>query len=134
MLIKNFAGHMVEQLIKEGRLDRWAIALSGLCFAHCLLTAAIITAAGSATILPVFSNPIIHEIGLLLAIVLGALALGFGLRSHGRIGPASIGALGIAMMIGAIASGHGPLEIPLTMAGVLLLAGAHIWNRRSAAS
>jgi hypothetical protein len=123
---------MVERLIKEGRLDRWAIALSGLCFAHCLLTAAILTAAGSAALTPIFINPIIHEIGLLLAIALGALALGFGLRSHGRIGPAAIGGVGIALMIGAIATGHGPMEIPLTMAGVAMLAAAHIWNRRSA--
>ncbi len=123
---------MVEQLIKTGRLDRWALALSGLCFAHCLLTAAILTAATSSAILPIMTNPIIHEIGLMIAIILGITALGFGLRSHGRRGPAAIGMIGIALMSGAIAVGHGPYEIPLTLCGIACLAAAHIWNRRSA--
>jgi hypothetical protein len=123
---------MVEQLIKEGRLDRWAMALSGLCFAHCLLTAAIIAAASSASILPYFTSPIVHQIGLMLAIALGIVALGFGLRSHGRVGPAVAGSAGIAFMVAAIASGHGAYEIPFTLCGVALLAVAHIWNRRSA--
>ena len=125
---------MAEHLIKTGRLDRWALALSGLCFAHCLLTAAILAAATSATILPFLANPIIHEIGLMLAIVLGAVALGFGLRSHGRRGPAMIGFVGIILMTAAVLSGHGAIEIPLTIAGVACLATAHIWNRRSASA
>ena len=125
---------MAEHLIKTGRLDRWALALSGLCFAHCLLTAAILAAATSATILPFLANPIIHEIGLMLAIVLGAVALGFGLRSHGRRGPAIIGFVGIILMTAAVLSGHGVIEIPLTIAGVACLATAHIWNRRSASA
>jgi membrane-bound ClpP family serine protease len=123
---------MVEQLIKTGRLDRWALALSGLCFAHCLLTAAIFAAAASVSAVPFLTNPIIHEIGLLLAIAMGAIALGFGLRSHGRHGPATVGFVGIALMTAAVFSGHGQYEILLTLAGVACLAVAHIWNRKSA--
>ncbi len=78
------------------------------------------------------TNPIIHEIGLILAIVLGIVALGFGLRSHGRRGPAAIGVVGIMLMSAAIAVGHGRDEIILTICGIACLAAAHIWNRKSA--
>ena len=51
---------------------------------------------------------------------------------HGRTGPALIGALGIALMAGAVLSDHGPAEAFLTIPGVALVAYAHIRNLRHA--
>lgn len=122
---------MVDRTIRSGMVDRMAIALSGLCLIHCMASAilvALLASAGGAML-----HPAIHEAGLALAILLGVIALGWGLREHGRIVPAMIGAAGIASMGVALSTGHGPLEIPLTMAGVALLAGAHILNRRALA-
>jgi MerC mercury resistance protein len=60
--------------ISTGRLDRLAVGLSGLCLVHCLATTvalALLSAAGG-----FFGAPIIHEIGLSLAMIMGAIALG----------------------------------------------------------
>lgn len=76
-------------------------------------------------------DPVIHEIGLGLAIVLGLVALGWGFREHGQILPVAVGSLGIGVMAGALSVGHVPMEIPLTMLGVSLLAFGHLLNRRA---
>jgi hypothetical protein len=123
---------MVEKLVRSGRLDTWAMAVSGLCFAHCVLTAAILAGAASLSLSPIVANPIIHEVGLAIAIILGAIALGFGLRSHGRVGPALVGTGGLTLMVLALYVGHAGAEIPLTMAGVCGLLVAHLWNRSAA--
>ena len=60
--------------IPTNRLDRMAIGLSGLCLVHCLATSvllALVSAAGG-----ILGAPIIHEVGLGLAMIMGAIALG----------------------------------------------------------
>ena len=62
------------------RLDRIAMGLSGLCLVHCVGTTvllALLSAAGG-----VLGAPIIHEVGLSLAMVMGAIALGRGILEH----------------------------------------------------
>ena len=111
-------------------LDRVAIALSGLCVAHCLVTAvllALMSAAGG-----VLGSPIVHEAGLAVAIVLAAVALGRGALAHGRLLPTAIGSLGIGVMGGALTLPHGGSETLGTVIGVALLAGAHLLNSRRA--
>ena len=111
-------------------LDRVAIALSGLCVAHCLLTSvllAVMSAAGGA-----FGDPLFHEVGLASAIVLAAVALGRGALAHGRLLPTAIGSLGIGVMGGALTLPHGGSETLGTMVGVALLAAAHLLNSRRA--
>ncbi|WP_374943084.1 MerC domain-containing protein [Sphingomonas sp.] len=113
-------------------LDRVAIALSGLCVVHCLATSvllALMSAAGG-----MLSNPIIHEGGLALAIALGAVALGRGALVHRRLAPLVTGAVGIGFMATALAMPHGASETAWTIAGVALLATAHVLNRRGCAS
>jgi hypothetical protein len=78
-----------------------------------------------------FLNPLIHEIGLLLAIVLGILALGKGFRDHGLFMPAFVGALGIGMMGGALTLPHGGMEIAWTVTGIIFLALGHLLNQRA---
>jgi MerC mercury resistance protein len=120
---------MVQKVIRSGTLDRLAIALSGLCLAHCVVTTVLVALLASAG--GVLVNPVIHEIGLACAIVLGLVALGWGYREHGRILPVAVGSLGIGVMAGALSLGHVPLEIPLTMLGVTLLSVGHWLNRKA---
>ena len=113
-------------------LDRVAIALSGVCVAHCLITAvllALMSAAGG-----VLGNPLFHEVGLAAAIVLAAVALGRGALSHGLMLPTAIGSLGIGVMGGALTLPHGAGETAGTILGVALLAGAHLLNGRRASA
>lgn len=113
------------------RFDRMAIGLSGLCAVHCLASAVLVALAASAGGL--LLNPIFHEVGLSIAIMLGAIALGRGIWQHGYMMPASIGALGLGVMAGAVTLPHdGSGETLFTLIGVGLLALGHDLNRRAA--
>ena len=114
-------------LAKSGTLDRVAMTLSGLCLVHCLATALLLGTLS--TVGGLLGSPIIHETGLALAILLGAVALGNGILMHGRFLPPSIGGLGIGMMAAALTLPHGGPEMAATMMGVALLATGHFLNR-----
>ncbi|HKX78610.1 MAG TPA: MerC domain-containing protein [Novosphingobium sp.] len=115
------------------RFDRLGIVLSGLCAVHCLLGIALVSILGLGGLGgELLLAPEIHRIGLGLAIAVGLVALGYGARRHGRIGPLAIGACGLALMGAALAAGHGVSEAVLTIAGVALVALAHIRNLRHA--
>jgi hypothetical protein len=110
-------------------LDRLAICLSGLCLAHCvgtLLLVATVASAGSVLFAPAF-----HEIGLALAVLIGAVALGSGVTVHRRPLPIAIGVAGLALMALALTVEHGIGEALLTIAGVALVAIGHHLNRRA---
>ncbi len=112
-------------------LDRIAIGLSGVCAVHCLATTivlAFVSAAGG-----VFLDPLFHEVGLTLAIVLGAVALGRGIMTHGYAMPAAMGAFGLGVMAGAMNLPHdgSGSEALWTIVGVGLLAFGHDLNRRA---
>lgn len=112
--------------ISTGRLDRLAMGLSGLCLVHCLATAillAMVSAAGG-----MLGSPIIHEIGLVLAMSMGAVALGRGVIEHGYAMPSAVGGLGLGVMAGALTLPHGDGEVLCTVAGVALLALGHRLN------
>ena len=81
----------------------------------------------------VLLSPDIHRVGLALAVGIGAATIGLGALRHGRTGPLVIGACGIALMTAAVIAGHGPSEAVLTIAGVSLVALAHIRNLRQPA-
>ena len=70
-------------------LDRLAIGISGLCMVHCLATAVFLGLLASAGGL--LGSPWIHEVGLTLAMVLGAVALGRGIFEHGFMMPSAVG-------------------------------------------
>jgi hypothetical protein len=115
----------------ESHADRLAIGVSGLCVVHCLTSAillALLSTAGGMLL-----NPIFHEIGLTIAIGFGVLALGRGIASHGYMMPASVGALGLGIMAGAMSLPHdgSELETVWTLVGVGLLALGHDLNRRA---
>lgn len=115
--------------LETGRLDRIAMALSGLCVAHCFLTAVVLGLLASAG--GIFDTPIFHEAGLAIAIVLGAIALGHGALVHGFMMPAAIGSLGLGIMTGALTMDHGWQESLYTLLGVGILALGHDLNHRA---
>ena len=113
------------------RLDRIAIGLSGLCMVHCLATAVIIGLIASAS--GILGSPWIHEVGLTLAMILGAVALGRGVLIHGFLMPWAVGWLGLGVMAGALTMPHDGSEAMFTIVGVALLALGHQLNRIAAA-
>lgn len=112
-------------------LDRYAIALSGLCVVHCLASAVLL--AMLSTVGGMLLNPVFHEIGLTLAIGLGAVALGRGVLHHGYVMPVAMGSLGLGVMAGAMTLPHdgGHAEALWTIIGVGILAFGHDLNRRA---
>ncbi len=121
---------LVLQTFRFERLDRMAITLSGLCLVHCLATAVLLgllSAAGG-----MLGAPIIHEVGLTLAMMLGALALGRGVYEHGFMMPSAVGGLGLGVMAGALTMPHDGGEALFTVLGVSVLALGHQLNRIAA--
>lgn len=108
------------------RLDRTGVWLSGLCALHCVISVVLVSALGLGG--QFLLNPAIHEFGLVLALAVGAISLGYGVMRHGRMGPLVIGAAGLLLMALAIGTRHGVEEAALTIAGVALVALAHIRN------
>jgi hypothetical protein len=117
---------MPQLSIPMSRLDRFAIGLSGLCLVHCLGTAILVgmlSAAGG-----FLGNPLIHEVGLTFAMLLGSVALGRGILAHGFMLPSSVGALGLGVMAGALSLPHDGREPVYTVVGVMILALGHRLN------
>lgn len=112
------------------RLDRVAVGLSGLCLVHCLASAVVLgllSAAGG-----MLGAPVIHEVGLTLAMILGSVALGKGIVTHGFVLPSAVGALGLGVMAGALTLPHDGVESMITVVGVLILALGHRLNAMAA--
>jgi hypothetical protein len=108
------------------RLDRIAMGLSGLCLVHCVATAILLGLLASAG--GFLGQPIIHEVGLTLAMIIGAVALGRGVREHGFFLPAAVGMTGLFVMAYAMTLHETGLEPVFTMAGVMMLALGHRLN------
>jgi hypothetical protein len=120
---------MLERLHGMGTLDRLAIGLSGLCLVHCVSSVVLLTLLASAG--GMLLDPIIHEVGLGLAIAIGCYALVRGASDHGYMLPAAVGGLGLGVMSGALAVPHGAAETVYTILGVSILALGHDLNRRA---
>jgi len=117
---------MASQPISTSRLDRIAMALSGLCAVHCVATAVLLGLLASAG--GMLGKPIIHEVGLTLAMILGAIALGRGMREHGLVVPLLVGAVGLVIMAYAMSLHESGFEPFVTIVGVSVLALGHRLN------
>ena len=117
---------MASRPIETSRLDRLAMGLSGLCAVHCVATAVLLALVASAGGL--LGKPIIHEVGLTLAMILGAIALGRGIREHGFILPCAVGVSGLAIMGYAMTLHETGFEPVFTILGVSVLALGHRLN------
>lgn len=112
------------------RLDRAGILISGLCAVHCVLSIVLVSVLGLGGGL--LLSPWIHRVGLAMAIVVGLFTLVLGAVRHGRYENLRLGALGLALMGGALTVDHGVHEALLTISGVALVATAHLRNLRCA--
>lgn len=108
-------------------IDRAAIGASALCLAHCLAMPLVALA------LPSIASALgagegVHALLLAIAAPLALVALWRGWRLHGGVAPAALGGAGLALMTLALLAHE--LEQPLTVAGVSVLAAAHVLNWR----
>ncbi|HEY0623448.1 MerC domain-containing protein [Sphingomonas sp.] len=116
--------------------DGFAVGASALCLVHCLGLPLLIAA------LPAIANRIdpgegFHLAVLLFAIPTSAFALIEGWRRHRGVAPLFVGGAGLTLMAAGLAFGNwAAVETGVTVAGSLLLAGAHVanWRGRTAAS
>src|SRR3954462_12195425 len=111
---------MMQLTLPVGRLDRIAMGLSGLCVVHCVATAVLLGLLASAG--GFLGQPIIHEVGLTLAMIIGAFALGRGILEHGFMMPSAIGGLGLGVMAGALSLHETGNEPIFTVIGVAFVA------------
>jgi hypothetical protein len=111
--------------------DRIAIVLSAICLVHCVAITFLVA------VLPVAAlrfgdDAHFHWLMIWLVVPTSVAGLYLGYRYHGRFEIASLGALGMAILAVAAILGHDQwseyLEILVSVAGSLLLAGAHWFN------
>ena len=107
------------------------MGLSGLCAVHCVASVVLLGLLASAGGL--LGKPIIHEVGLTLAMIIGAVALGRGVREHGFILPSAVGVVGLGTMAYAMTLKETGYEPALTIVGVMILALGHRLNIGAAA-
>ena len=110
------------------RFDRAGVVLSGLCAAHCLASIVVLSAFGLGG--EFLLAPAIHKWGLAIALVVAAVAIGWGALQHRKAGPFVIAMSGLTFMGGALALPHGIHESILTMIGVALVSLGHVLNLR----
>ncbi len=111
------------------RLDRFGMVLSGLCAVHCVASLVLVSLLGLGGGL--FASPIIHRVGIALAVAIGAVTIGLGALRHGHAAPLVIGGAGLCLMAAALFVEHGVGEAVLTICGVALVALAHVRNIRA---
>jgi hypothetical protein len=117
------------QLAFRRRLDHIGIGLAGLCALHCLLTLAVVSALGLGGHFLLDEN--IHRIGLVLALALAGLAIGWGVLRHRRMLPLAAAIGGLVLMGAGLLVPHGAKEFLLTLIGVVIVSGAHWLNLRA---
>jgi hypothetical protein len=101
-----------------------------LCALHCLATLGVIASLGVGG--HFLFNENIHRVGLLLAVIVAAVAIGWGLMRHGRLLPFAVALTGLGLMVAALVVPHGPNEFLLTLLGVALVSAGHLLNLRAA--
>ena len=114
------------------RLDKLGVLLSGLCAVHCIAGLVLVSVLGIGSLGAgeMLLNPAIHRIGLVLAVSIGVVTLGFAAHRHRRADLLVLGGTGLALMAAGLIAPHGLAEAVLTIGGVGLLATAHLRNLR----
>jgi hypothetical protein len=124
--------HM-RSLAPRNFLDRWAIATSTLCMAHCLLTPLLIV------LVPVLASTVLaderfHRFMLLWIVPTSVSALWIGCRRHGNVRVLATGLAGLSLLVAAALWGEamfGELaEKAATLSGSLVMSAGHWRNYR----
>ncbi len=118
----------------RARLVSWfdglAVGASVICLIHCLALPIVIAA------LPALAARLdlgegFHLAVLAFALPVSAVALGEGWRRHRGLTPLFVGAAGLVLLAAGLAFEEWvAVETGVTVAGSLLLAGAHVANWR----
>ncbi|MFW2830074.1 MerC domain-containing protein [Sphingomonas sp. ID0503] len=121
----------MQQAAPSPSLDRYGVALSLLCLAHCLaLPFLFAMLPAAAVVLP--SSFAVHLILFGLALPISGLALALGYRRHRRLRPLLLGGIGLGLICGALFVASLTAEIALTVTGGLIVVTAHALNRAKA--
>lgn len=118
------------RLSSRQKLDQLGIGLAGLCALHCVATLVIVSGLGLGG--HFLLAPEIHRFGLALALIVAAVAIGWGALKHRRAAPFVVAMMGLTFMGGALAVPHGNQEFVLTLIGVGLVSAGHLLNMRAA--
>jgi len=115
----------------ENSLDKSAIALSGLCLAHCLLLP-IITVLLPTIIATTLNQELFHIAMVICVLPISIYALTLGCKKHKNMHVVVYGGLGLTTLVLAIIFGESHLEEVgekvLTSIGAIVIAFAHIQN------
>lgn len=111
------------------QLDKTGIFVSALCAVHCVATIVLVSGLGIGG--QFFLAEAFHKIALMVALVIAAVAIGWGALLHRRREPFVVAMMGLTFMGGALASPHGTQEAVLTIIGVGLVSLGHILNLRA---
>lgn len=112
----------------RARIDRIGIAVSCACAVHCVATVMLVTVLGLGG--SFLENPLIHRVGLLLAIVVAGFAIGLNALRHRHLVPIAVAGVGLCLMAAGLFVPHGPAEAALTVTGVFFVASGHLLNLR----
>ena len=110
------------------RFDSAGLVISSLCLLHCIASIVLVTGLGLGS--QFLLAPEIHEYGLVLAMIVAAVAIGWGALNHRRAAPFVVAMMGLSFMGGALAMPHDYREVVLTVIGVSLVALGHVLNLR----
>ena len=113
-------------------LDQIGIGVAGLCALHCVATVVFVSGLGIGG--HFLLAPEIHRYGLVLALIVAAVAIGWGALKHRRAAPFVVAMMGLTFMGGALAVPHGNEEFILTIIGVSLVSLGHLINLRATLS
>lgn len=111
--------------------DKFAIIISGMCVAHCLLIPILIVLAPSLITLGLTSES--FHLWMIIAVIPSSIyALALGCKKHAKISVFIMGALGLSCLILAFMLGANMLggmgEKALTLIGTLFIVFAHLQN------
>ncbi len=120
------------RLQRRALLDQMGIGVAGLCALHCVATVVLVSGLGLGG--HFLLSPSIHRFGLALALLIAAVAIGWGALKHRRAVPFVVAMMGLTFMGGALAVPHGNEEFILTIIGVSLVSLGHLFNMRATLS
>ena len=111
--------------------DKFAMALSLACAAHCFFTPSFLILTSGFLSFSI-NNEFIHTLILLVAAPVSIYALVVGYRNHKTLSYLPVGVLGLLMLFSAVLLGESMLgefgEKSLTLLGSILIAYSHFKN------
>lgn len=109
--------------------DNIAIACSGLCLVHCLVTPILMSLALFGAVSSVLESPWIHLLMLIPVVILALLSLPFAYSLHGSYIPMILVVLGISALISTFFLPEN-YEFWITIPAAIFIMTGHFWNRQ----